>query len=83
MKLYLTRRFSQFPHALFAAASVLALTFSVLSQTSHAQTALDEIMKNKEIKIGIPTDFPPYGFVGADLAPRGLDVEMANYSNLQ
>ena len=79
MKLYLTRRFSQFPHALFAAASVLALTFSVLSQTSHAQTALDEIMKNKEIKIGIPTDFPPYGFVGADLAPRGLDVEMANH----
>ena len=57
MKLYLTRRFSQFPHALFAAASVLALTFGVLSQTSHAQTALDEIMKNKEIKIGIPTDF--------------------------
>ena len=79
MKLYLTRRFSQFAHALFAAASVLALTFGVLSQTSHAQTALDDIMKNKEIKIGIPTDFPPYGFVGADLAPRGLDVEMANY----
>ncbi len=44
-----------------------------------AQTALDDIMKAKEIKIAIPTDFPPYGFVGTDLRPQGLDVDMANY----
>jgi len=46
---------------------------------AQAQTALDDIMKSKEIKIAIPTDFPPYGFVGTDLKPQGLDIEMANY----
>jgi polar amino acid transport system substrate-binding protein len=45
----------------------------------QAQTALDDILKAKEIKIAIPTDFPPYGFVGTDLKPQGLDIEMANY----
>jgi polar amino acid transport system substrate-binding protein len=45
----------------------------------QAQTALDDILKAKEIKIAIPTDFPPYGFVGTDLKPQGLDIDMANY----
>ncbi|WP_439113006.1 transporter substrate-binding domain-containing protein [Hydrogenophaga sp.] len=44
---------------------------------AHAQTALDDVMKAKTIKIAIPTDFPPYGFVGTDLAPQGLDVDTA------
>ncbi|RQP22238.1 transporter substrate-binding domain-containing protein [Piscinibacter terrae] len=46
---------------------------------AHAQTALDEVMAKKAITIAIPTDFPPYGFVGTDLKPQGLDVDMANY----
>jgi polar amino acid transport system substrate-binding protein len=46
---------------------------------AHAQTALDDVLKAREIKIGVPTDFPPYGFVGTDLKPQGLDVDMANY----
>ncbi len=25
-----------------------------------------------------PTDFPPYGVVGTDLKPQGLDIDMAN-----
>jgi Kef-type K+ transport system membrane component KefB len=33
----------------------------------------------KSINIAIPTDFPPYGFVGTDLQPQGLDIDMANY----
>jgi polar amino acid transport system substrate-binding protein len=44
----------------------------------HAQTALDDVMARKHIVIAIPTDFPPYGFVGVDLKPQGLDVDMAN-----
>jgi polar amino acid transport system substrate-binding protein len=56
-----------------AAAALLA------SAGAQAQTALDDILKAKEIKIAIPTDFPPYGFVGTDLKPQGLDIEMANY----
>ncbi len=45
----------------------------------QAQTALDDVMKAREIKIAIPTDFPPYGSVGTDLKPQGLDIEVAQY----
>ncbi len=47
--------------------------------TAEAQSALDNILKAKKIRIGIPTDFAPYGFVGPDLKPQGLDIDMANY----
>ncbi len=66
----LCKRF--FSLSVFAAGLVLAFGVS-------AQTALDDVMKAKKITIAIPTDFPPYGFVGTDLKPQGLDVEMANY----
>lgn len=56
-----------------AAAAVLA------ASGVQAQTALDDVMKAKTIKIAVPTDFPPYGMVGIDLKPQGLDVDMANY----
>jgi polar amino acid transport system substrate-binding protein len=45
----------------------------------YSQTALDEVMKNKVLRVGVPTDFPPYGFVGTDLKPQGLDIDMAGY----
>lgn len=45
---------------------------------AQAQTALDEIVAKKQITVAIPTDFPPYGFVGIDFKPQGLDVDMAN-----
>jgi len=57
----------------------LAAACALGAGSAQAQTALDDILKAKEIKIAIPTDFPPYGFVGTDLKPQGLDVEMANY----
>lgn len=56
-----------------AAAAVLA------ASGVQAQNALDDVMKAKTIKIAVPTDFPPYGMVGIDLKPQGLDVDMANY----
>jgi polar amino acid transport system substrate-binding protein len=57
----------------------LAAACLLATGAAQAQTALDDVMKAKEIRIAIPTDFPPYGFVGTDLKPQGLDVEMANY----
>lgn len=60
--------------ALSAGLALAALTGGV-----QAQTALDDVMKSKSIKIAVPTDFPPYGFVGTDLQPQGLDVDMAKY----
>ena len=62
----------------FITAGLAALTLTAFG-AAHAQSALDDVMKAKVIKIAIPTDFPPYGFVGTDLQPQGLDVDMAGY----
>jgi polar amino acid transport system substrate-binding protein len=62
----------------FIAAALAAASLASLG-AAHAQSALDDVMKSKLIKIAIPTDFPPYGFVGTDLQPQGLDVDMAGY----
>ncbi|MFD0667190.1 transporter substrate-binding domain-containing protein [Ramlibacter sp. MAHUQ-53] len=60
------------------ALGLAALTLAAAG-TAHAQSALDDIVKAREIKVAIPTDFPPYGFVGTDLKPQGLDIDMAHY----
>ena len=60
-------------------ASAMVLFAMTSAPTASAQTALDDVMKSKQIKIGIPTDFPPYGFVGTDLNPQGLDIDMGLY----
>lgn len=44
---------------------------------AQAQEALAQIEKTKTIKIAVPTDFPPYGFVDKNLQPQGLDVDTA------
>lgn len=61
---------------LIAAAGALLFAAAL---PAAAQTALDDVMAKKVITIAIPTDFPPYGFVGTDLKPQGLDIDMANY----
>lgn len=58
---------------------LLAVCSMVITGNAAAQTALDDIMKSKQIRIAIPTDFPPYGFVTADLKPQGLDIDVAEY----
>jgi polar amino acid transport system substrate-binding protein len=63
------------PFLLSLATAALVLA----SAPASAQMALDEVLSKKTINIAIPTDFPPYGFVGTDLKPQGLDVDMANY----
>jgi polar amino acid transport system substrate-binding protein len=66
---------------MFRRHAVLALLTGLLSTlapgAAHAQSALDDILSRKTIAIAVPTDFAPYGFVGPDLKPQGLDVDMA------
>ena len=38
---------------------------------------LDDIVKRGTIRVAVPTDYPPFGFVGPDMKPQGLDVDMA------
>ena len=59
---------------------ILALALAAglfASAPAFADSALDGVIAKKSITIAIPTDFPPYGFVGTDMAPQGLDVDMA------
>ena len=63
---------------LLLCASLATLMLSATGAV-QAQSALEQIQKTRVIKIAIPTDFPPYGFVGIDLQPQGLDVDMAQY----
>jgi polar amino acid transport system substrate-binding protein len=50
---------------------------ALFAGAAHAQSALDNVLKSKTLKVAIPTDYPPYGFVGTDMAPQGLDIDMA------
>lgn len=69
-----------FAKTAYFVASVALTAFALTGPgTAHAQTTLDDVIKAKEIKIAIPTDFPPYGFVGTDLKPQGLDIDMGLY----
>ena len=72
-----TRSTTTLRRALLLALALPALSLLALN-AAQAQTALDEIVKGKKITIAIPTDFPPYGFVGTDLKPQGLDIDVAN-----
>jgi polar amino acid transport system substrate-binding protein len=49
----------------------------VIVAGAHAQSALDDIAARKSINIAVPTDYAPYGFVGTDMVPKGLDIDMA------
>lgn len=62
------------PFIAFAFATAVSL---LSASEAQAQSALDGVMAKKSITIAIPTDFPPYGFVGTDMVPQGLDVDMA------
>ena len=57
-----------------ATATLLGLA---LAPAAMAQDALAKIESSGTIRIAVPTDYPPYGFVGTDLQPQGLDIDMA------
>jgi polar amino acid transport system substrate-binding protein len=44
-----------------------------------ADDALSKILARKTLRVAVPTDYPPYGFVGPDMVPKGIDIDMANY----
>jgi polar amino acid transport system substrate-binding protein len=56
--------------------AALALA-AALPLAARAQNALDEVLAKKVLTVAIPTDAAPYGFVGTDLKPQGLDIDVA------
>jgi len=61
---------------LFMAGAALVAALSSTAAPA-AEDALAKIKSSGSISIAVPTDYPPYGFVGLDLQPTGLDVDMA------
>lgn len=57
----------------------LLATACITTAMTAAADVLSDIKSRDEIRIAVPQDFPPFGSVGADLKPQGIDVDMANY----
>lgn len=62
--------------ALAALAAGLALPLTAPAR-AQADDSLKNVLAKKSIALGIPTDFAPYGFMGPDFKPQGLDVAVA------
>jgi polar amino acid transport system substrate-binding protein len=61
------------------AAAVFALAVAAAGFSSAARAdGLDSILQAKVIKVAVPQDFAPFGFVGRDMQPQGYDIDMAN-----
>ncbi|CAD5109986.1 transporter substrate-binding domain-containing protein [Zestomonas carbonaria] len=48
-----------------------------LAQTAAQADVLTDITERGVLKVAVPQDFPPFGSVGPDLKPRGLDIDTA------
>ncbi|HEY0211852.1 transporter substrate-binding domain-containing protein [Acerihabitans sp.] len=46
--------------------------------TASAANVLDNIISQKTLRVAVPVDYPPYGYVGGDMVPQGLDIDVAN-----
>jgi polar amino acid transport system substrate-binding protein len=64
-------------HFIFTGCAAVLGVFLLQPQAAMAD-ALSSIMARKTIRVAVPQDFPPFGSVGTDMAPRGYDIDMAN-----
>lgn len=62
-----------------AMAAVMAATgIGMVTASAPAGAAgLDTIQAMGVLRVAVPQDFPPFGSVGPDMAPRGYDIDMA------
>lgn len=56
---------------------VLAVACGIFAVVSPAQADLREILAAGKVRIGVPLDVPPFGFVDEKQQPVGLDVDVA------
>ena len=65
----MTQRYSALLAALFASL--------MLTQAPAHADGLEDVVKRGVLKVAVPQDFPPFGSVGPDMKPRGLDIDTA------
>ncbi|MGV1869404.1 transporter substrate-binding domain-containing protein [Agrobacterium rosae] len=58
--------------------AALALAASVSFAAPSSADTLSDISARGAIRVAVPQDFPPFGSVGIDMAPRGYDIDVAN-----
>ncbi|SBS25506.1 Cystine-binding periplasmic protein precursor [Marinomonas spartinae] len=58
---------------------VLVIVASLSSIAAAQANTLEDIQQRHLIRIAVPQDFPPFGSVGLDMQPQGIDIDMANY----
>ena len=56
---------------------VVCGVLSALTLNVYANDGLAKILERKVLRVAVPSDYPPYGFVGSDMAPKGIDIDMA------
>ncbi len=59
------------------ALGIVSVIATTLSGSAFADD-LDAILARHVIRVAVPTDYPPFGFAGSDMKPKGLDIDMAN-----
>ncbi|KRB85184.1 transporter substrate-binding domain-containing protein [Noviherbaspirillum sp. Root189] len=57
--------------------STLIVSVIALASTIAHADVLDDVIKNKTLRVAVPQDFPPFGSVGVDLKPVGYDIDVA------
>lgn len=65
----MTKRYNALLAALFASL--------MLGQAPAQANGLDDVTARGTLKVAVPQDFPPFGSVGPDMKPRGLDIDTA------
>ena len=58
--------------------ATLAIAASASFAAPSFADALSDISARGAIRVAVPQDFPPFGSVGVDMAPRGYDIDVAN-----
>jgi len=55
-----------------------AFALSIFGSVAAKADALQDILSRGVVRIAVPVDTPPFGFLGADREPTGYDVELAH-----
>src|SRR3546814_16862076 len=53
------------------------VTLTALAATAPAKAELQDIIDSGKVRIGVPIDVPPFGFMDEQNQPAGIDVEVA------
>lgn len=58
--------------------AALCCLVSLASVSASAATVLENIKSRNLVRIAVPQDYAPYGFISPDMSPQGLDIDVAH-----